>query len=98
MSGGFFMGVDIGSLTCDVVIVDGAGEIASWVVVPTGARNIEAIARAEQLLVIGCGQKPLDLLDIDGLGQSLVLAWRADEQHGVGADVPLLVQPAVEGA
>jgi predicted CoA-substrate-specific enzyme activase len=41
-----YLGIDIGSLTCDAVLIDqDAGVIASTVV-PTGARNVEAIERA----------------------------------------------------
>ncbi len=42
----YYLGIDIGSLTCDAVLVDGSGRPVAWTVVPTGARNAEAIARA----------------------------------------------------
>ena len=41
----YFLGVDIGSLSCDAVIIDGAGKPVSWSVVPTGYRNIEIHGR-----------------------------------------------------
>jgi len=41
-----YLGVDIGSLSCDAVLIDQTGEILSAAVVPTGARNQEAIAAA----------------------------------------------------
>jgi (R)-2-hydroxyacyl-CoA dehydratese activating ATPase len=42
----YYMGIDIGSLSCDAVIVDDQDRMVSYTVVPTGARNLEAIARA----------------------------------------------------
>jgi len=41
-----FMGIDVGSLTCDAALVDEEERLVAWTVVPTGARNAEAIARA----------------------------------------------------
>jgi predicted CoA-substrate-specific enzyme activase len=42
----YFLGVDLGSLSCDAVLLDNNGGILASSVVPTGARNREAIARA----------------------------------------------------
>lgn len=39
----YFAGIDIGSLTCDTVIIDGAGRIVSLSIVLTGARSRKAI-------------------------------------------------------
>ncbi len=44
----FYLGLDIGSLSCDAVIIDSQGQIVSSTVVPTGARNMEAIQRAQK--------------------------------------------------
>ena len=41
-----FLGMDIGSLSCDAVVIDENEQLLAWAVVPTGARNIESIARA----------------------------------------------------
>ncbi|MBW1807315.1 MAG: 2-hydroxyglutaryl-CoA dehydratase [Deltaproteobacteria bacterium] len=41
----FFLGVDVGSLSCDAVIIDDDQKIIAWAVIPTGARNIESIER-----------------------------------------------------
>lgn len=41
-----FLGIDIGSLSCDAVLVDNSGHVLATTVVPTGARNQEAIDRA----------------------------------------------------
>jgi predicted CoA-substrate-specific enzyme activase len=40
-----FLGIDVGSLSCDGVLVDARGEMLAASVVPTGARNLEAIER-----------------------------------------------------
>ena len=44
----YYLGLDIGSLSCDAVLLDADSNIAAWAVVPTGARNIESIARARE--------------------------------------------------
>lgn len=44
----YYLGVDLGSLSCDAVLLDHEGRIMAASVVPTGARNREAIARATQ--------------------------------------------------
>ena len=43
----YFFGIDIGSLSCDAVLIDEHGKIIASTVVPTGARNREAIERAK---------------------------------------------------
>ena len=42
----YYMGIDIGSLSCDAVLIDHDGNRVAATVVPTGARNQEAIVRA----------------------------------------------------
>ena len=51
----YYLGVDLGSLSCDAVLLDNGGGVLASSVVPTGARNREAIARAtdEELRVAG---------------------------------------------
>jgi (R)-2-hydroxyacyl-CoA dehydratese activating ATPase len=44
----YYLGVDLGSLSCDAVLLDQTGTVLAASVVPTGARNREAIARATQ--------------------------------------------------
>jgi (R)-2-hydroxyacyl-CoA dehydratese activating ATPase len=44
----YYLGVDLGSLSCDAVLLDQKGTVLASSVVPTGARNREAIARATQ--------------------------------------------------
>ncbi len=42
----YYLGIDIGSLTCDTVLIDENEAIITSVVVPTGAKNRESISRA----------------------------------------------------
>jgi predicted CoA-substrate-specific enzyme activase len=51
----YFLGIDIGSLSCDAVLIDGDGRVAASAVVPTGARNREAIARVTDEVLRGAG-------------------------------------------
>ncbi|MBI4704156.1 MAG: 2-hydroxyglutaryl-CoA dehydratase [Deltaproteobacteria bacterium] len=44
----YFLGLDVGSSTCKAVLVDGAGAVVGASIVPTGARNLDAIARARR--------------------------------------------------
>ncbi len=55
-----YLGLDIGSLSCDAVLIgdDRAGEPLAWAVVPTGARNQEAIARVRQQVLDQAGVPP----------------------------------------
>ncbi len=39
----YFLGIDIGSLSCDAVLIDEQKKIVSSSVIPTGVKNIEAI-------------------------------------------------------
>ena len=50
----YYLGIDIGSLSCDAVIVDENKNIVSSAVVPTGAINIEAIKNvtAKKLFIL----------------------------------------------
>ena len=53
-----FLGIDIGSLSCDTVIIDEKGDIVSTAVVPTGARNAEAIERSKSEALRAAGLTP----------------------------------------
>ena len=44
----YYLGVDLGSLSCDAVLLDHSGTVLATSVIPTGARNRNAIARATQ--------------------------------------------------
>ena len=43
-----YLGIDIGSLSCDAVLVDDDARVVAWTVVPTGASNLQAIASARE--------------------------------------------------
>ena len=51
----YFAGIDIGSLTCDAVIIDGAANIAASAVVLTGARSRNAIEAAYRTVLEAAG-------------------------------------------
>ena len=74
MNDKLFLGVDVGSLTCDAVLVDGAGKTLGWAVVPTGARNLDAIARArvEVLASAGAAAGDVSALVATGYGRNRV--------------------------
>ena len=59
----YYLGVDLGSLSCDAVLLDSSGEVLASSVVLTGARNREAIARATE-----------DVLRIAGIGEDQITA------------------------
>lgn len=59
----YFLGIDIGSQSCDAVIIDEAQQVSASIVVPTGARNIEAVARAKQ-----------GVLDMSGIDENMIHA------------------------
>ncbi len=44
----YYLGIDIGSLSCDAVLINDDKKILSTSVVPTGAKNIEAIHRVKR--------------------------------------------------
>ncbi len=69
-----YLGIDIGSLSCDAVLIDDSENIVASTVVPTGARNIEAIrrARGEVLAAAGISEKDLAAVVATGYGRDRV--------------------------
>jgi predicted CoA-substrate-specific enzyme activase len=63
-----YLGVDIGSLSCDAALIDADGRLVAWSVVPTGARNIQAIARARKEVLAAAGANPADVASIMATG------------------------------
>jgi len=51
----YYMGIDVGSLSCDAVLIDEHARVLGSSVVPTGARNREAISRAKNEALRGTG-------------------------------------------
>ena len=70
----YFLGVDIGSLSCDSVLIDENQNILASGVVPTGAKNREAIARvtAEVLDAAGIAEAELAATVSTGYGRDRV--------------------------
>jgi predicted CoA-substrate-specific enzyme activase len=67
-------GIDIGSLSTDVVIVSGDRQIVSYAVVPTGARCQQAAEQALGLALerAGCRQEDLTMVISTGYGRGIV--------------------------
>ena len=63
-----YLGIDIGSLSCDAVAVDADGKTVAWTVVPTGARNHLAIARARDEVLRKAGATEADVAALVATG------------------------------
>ncbi|MBF0491517.1 MAG: 2-hydroxyglutaryl-CoA dehydratase [Deltaproteobacteria bacterium] len=70
----YYLGLDIGSLSCDAVLVDHEERILASSVVPTGAKNREAIARAtdEVLRASGISRSDVKAIVSTGYGRERV--------------------------
>lgn len=64
----YYLGLDIGSLSCDAVLIDGDSNTVAWSVVPTGARNIESITRARDQVLADAGIQTADLAAVVATG------------------------------
>lgn len=64
----YYLGIDIGSLSCDAVIINAEDEIIASSVVPTGARNREAIARARNDVIRDSNIDPTEIKAIVATG------------------------------
>ncbi|MBM4396823.1 MAG: 2-hydroxyglutaryl-CoA dehydratase [Deltaproteobacteria bacterium] len=69
-----YLGLDLGSLSCDAVLVDDAGRVAASAVVPTGARHAAAMerARCEALGAAGVGPEAIAATVSTGYGRERV--------------------------
>ena len=56
-----YLGVDVGSLSCDAALIDDEERLVAWSVVPTGARNVHAIARARKEVLDAAGLEAREL-------------------------------------
>ncbi len=70
----YYIGIDIGSLSCDAVLIDEKAKILATSVVPTGARNQEAIsnARYETLTASGIAERDIKATVSTGYGRERV--------------------------
>jgi predicted CoA-substrate-specific enzyme activase len=64
----YYLGIDIGSLSCDAVLIDGERNILSSHIVPTGPRNIEAIEKATRHVLNAAKIKESDLKAVVSTG------------------------------
>jgi len=69
-----YLGLDVGSLSCDAVVVDQQERVKAWAVVPTGARNLESIAKVRAQVLKAAGARPENLgaLVATGYGRNRV--------------------------
>jgi (R)-2-hydroxyacyl-CoA dehydratese activating ATPase len=58
----YFLWLDIGSLSCDALLIDEKETILASSVVPTGARNREAIERAMDEVIRSAGIAKKDII------------------------------------
>ena len=70
----YYLGVDIGSLTCDAVLINEDERVIAWSVVPTGASSVRAIdrARVEVLGAAGIRSQDLGAVIATGYGRDRV--------------------------
>lgn len=70
----YFLGIDIGSLSCDAVLIDDDKKVVAWSVVPTGVRNLAAIdrAKAEVLDKAGILEPDIKAIISTGYGRNRV--------------------------
>ncbi len=98
----YYLGIDIGSLSCDAVLIDDSETILASTVVPTGARNLEAIARAkkEVLASAGVSEQAVSSTISTGYGRDRVdnrlaavteITCHARGIHALLGDIDLLV-------
>ncbi|MDY0221484.1 MAG: acyl-CoA dehydratase activase [Desulfobacterium sp.] len=64
----YFLGIDVGSLSCDAVLIDESKKVVAWSVVPTGVRNLAAIDRAKAKVLDRAGILETDLKAIISTG------------------------------
>lgn len=63
-----YLGLDLGSLTCDAVLIDQEARIVSWAVVPTGARHVEAMTRARAEVLARANASERDVAGVVSTG------------------------------
>ncbi|MCP3873017.1 MAG: 2-hydroxyglutaryl-CoA dehydratase [Desulfobacteraceae bacterium] len=70
----YFLGIDIGSLSCDAVLIDEKKNIVSSSVIPTGVKNIESIARVKQNVLDSSGilEEDIQFIISTGYGRTRV--------------------------
>ncbi|WP_457553999.1 acyl-CoA dehydratase activase [Desulfobacula sp.] len=79
-----FLGIDIGSLSCDAVLIDEKKNILSSSVIPTGVKNIEAIARVKKNVIEAAGILEKDIQSIISTGYGRT---RVKERDGAVTEI-----------
>ncbi len=64
----YYLGIDVGSLSCDAVLIDDDEQIKAWQVIPTGARNLQAIERVREQVLESSGVPKTDLAAVIATG------------------------------
>jgi len=64
----YFLGIDIGSLSCDAVLIDEQKKIISSSVIPTGVKNIEAIEKVKNNVLETSGLSPDQIQSVISTG------------------------------
>ena len=80
----YFLGIDIGSLSCDAVLLDENDNIVSSSVIPTGVRNIEAIALVQKNVLETSGIMAQDIKSIISTGYGRT---RVSERDGAVTEI-----------
>ncbi|NOX34386.1 MAG: 2-hydroxyglutaryl-CoA dehydratase [Deltaproteobacteria bacterium] len=79
-----FLGIDIGSLSCDAVLIDEKKNILSSSVIPTGVNNMEAIARVKKNVLDASGIMEKDISSIISTGYGRT---RVKERNGAVTEI-----------
>jgi len=79
-----FLGIDIGSLSCDAVLIDEKKNILSSSVIPTGVRNIESIAQVKKNVLDASGILETDIKSIISTGYGRT---RVKERDGAVTEI-----------
>jgi len=79
-----FLGIDIGSLSCDAVLIDEKKTILSSSVIPTGVRNIESIAQVKKNVLDASGILETDIKSIISTGYGRT---RVKERDGAVTEI-----------
>ncbi|MBW1821829.1 MAG: hypothetical protein JRI92_08705 [Deltaproteobacteria bacterium] len=80
----YFVGLDIGSLSCDAVLIDEKKNILSSSVIPTGVKNIESIARVKKNILDASGIMEKDIRSIISTGYGRT---RVKERDGAVTEI-----------
>lgn len=79
-----FLGIDIGSLSCDAVLIDEEKNILASSVIPTGVKNIESIFRVKKNVLDAAGimEKDIRCIISTGYGRN-----RVEERDGAVTEI-----------